>query len=268
MTPKRLALLSCLFFAALPTLAQQSATPVAKDPQAVALATASLVALSGNIQISDVTLTGTATRTAGSDVESGNFTLKGLGTTDSRLDLNLSSGLNSEIRNQASGAPQGFFIKASASASPLAQHNCMTSAVWFFPALSVLAQTNDPTVTLAFIGPETRGDVAVNHIQFSVQSSSMSTKSNVRLGHLTQTDVFLDPTSNLPVAIVFNAHPDNDAQTNIPVEIDFSDYQLVKGSVPVPFRIQKLLNGTLFLDLTVQSANLNSGLTDSAFASN
>ena len=267
MTPKRLAILFCLLFVVLPTLAQQSGTPVTKDPQAVQLATASLAALSDNIQISDITLTGTATRTTGSDVENGNFTLKGLGTTDSRLDLNLSNGLNSEIRNQAStGAPQGFFIQSGGSPSPLAQHNCWTSAVWFFPVLSVLAQTSDPTVALSYIGQETRSNVAVSHIQFNVAGASLAL-SDSRLAQLGLSDLYIDATSNLPVAIVFNIHPDNDALTNIPVEIDFSAYQTVNG-IPVPFRIQKLLNGTLFLDFTVQNAAVNSGLTDSAFASN
>jgi hypothetical protein len=48
------------------------------------------------------------------------------------------------------------------------------------------------------------------------------------------------------------------------VEIDFSNYQAVNG-VQVPFRVQKFLNGSLFLDVTVQSAVLNSGIPQSDF---
>ena len=267
MTLKRLYLLSSLLFAAFSTFAQQpvATTPATKDPQAVQLATTSLAALSGNIQISDITLTGTASLTVGPDTETGNFTSKASGTTESRIDLNLSNGLNSEIRNTAStGAPQGFFASPSSSTVPLAQHNCLTSAVWFFPALSVLALVNDPTVAVTFIGQETRGGATVNHVQFTVQINSISAPSMSQLG---QTDIYLDPASSLPVAMMFNTHADNNALTNIPVEIDFSDYQVVNG-VTVPLRIQKFFNGTLLLDLTVQNIVVNSGLTDSAFASN
>jgi hypothetical protein len=69
------------------------------------------------------------------------------------------------------------------------------------------------------------------------------------------------------VAITFNAHPDNDASANLPVEVDFSNYQTVNG-VQVPFRIQWLLNGSVLFDLTIQSATVNSGLTQSVFSPN
>jgi hypothetical protein len=266
---KRVVHLSCLIFVAFPALAQQSSTSpasVTKDPQAVSLAIASVAALSGNVQIGDVTLTGTGTRIAGSDIESGTFSLKGLGTGDSRTDLNLTSGLRSEIRNQDTGGPQGFLLTPGASVGSIAQHNCMTSAVWFFPALSVLSQTSDPTLNVVFVDQETKLGVAVDRIRFSLQSPNLSASDNLTLGQLTQTDVYLDSSSHLPVAMVFNTHPNNDALTNIVVEIDFSAYQTVNG-VSVPFRIQQLLNNSLTLDLTVTSAGINQGLTDTDFSS-
>jgi hypothetical protein len=270
MALKRLVLLFCFICISFPILAKQSGAPstaVTTDPQAVALAVQALAAISGSAKVTDITLTGTATRTAGSDVENGNFTLKALGTDESRLDLNLVAGLSSEIRNVASGAPQGFLISPSAVESNMAQHNCLTSAAWFFPGLSILSQTADPAVAVTFVGQETKLDTVVNHIRFKIQSASLSASDNARLAQLSQTDFYLNSSSNLPVAMVFNAHPDSDAVTNINVEVDFTNYQTVNG-VQVPFRIQKFVNGTLFLDLTVQNAVLNSGLTSSAFASN
>jgi hypothetical protein len=270
MTLKRLVLLFCFACISFPALAQQSSAPptaVTQNPQAVALAVQAIAAISGSTQLTDITLTGTVTRTAGSDVENGNFILKALGTDESRLDLSLAAGLSSEIRNVASGAPQGFLINPSAVVSNMAQHNCLTSAAWFFPGLSILSQTTDPTVAVTFVGQETKLGIAVNHIQFNIQSASLGASDNALLGQLSQTDFYLDSSSNLPVAMVFNLHPDANALTNINAEVDFTNYQAVNG-VQVPFRIQKFLNGTLFLDLTIQGATLNSGLTSSAFASN
>lgn len=65
--------------------------------------------------------------------------------------------------------------------------------------------------------------------------------------------------------MTFNTHPDDDANTNISLEIDFSNYQS-SGGVQVPFHIQKLVSNGLALDVTVQSVAMNSGLSDDLFS--
>lgn len=77
-------------------------------------------------------------------------------------------------------------------------------------------------------------------------------------------DLFLNSTTLLPVALSFAAHPDNNALLDIPVQVQFSNYQNV-GGVQIPFHIQKFLNYSLSLDLQVQSAVLNSGLSANSF---
>jgi hypothetical protein len=232
-----------------------------------------MAVLSGNAQIADVTLTGTAIRIAGSDVGTGTVALKALGTLESRMDLSLSSGTRSEVRNASNGVPQGSWLAPNGSVSNMAMHNCFTDAAWFFPALTVLSQTSNPNLSIAYVGLETKNGIPVQHLNFASVSTVQPTGPAglrgpvVTLATLSSTDVYLNSSSLLPVAFVFSTHPDNDALTNIPVEIDFSNYQAVNG-VQIPFHIQKFLNGSLFLDLTIQAASLNSGLTDSVFASN
>jgi hypothetical protein len=262
---KRLAFLLCLFlFPALAT-AQQAIT---QNPQAMALASSAFTILTGSASVNDITLNGTATRFAGSDVGNGNFTLKAVGTSASRLDLSLSDGTRSEIRGlDATGSPHGSFILPNGTNYAMAPHNCLTDAAWFFPTLSILSQASNPNVVLSYIGLEPRGAAAVQHIRFAVQSPSLSTTGNSLLSRLSTTDFYLDSSSLLPIAVVFNTHPDSDAGTNIAVEVDFLNYTAVDG-VLIPFRIQKLVNGSLFLDLNVVSASVNSGLTASAISSN
>ena len=127
----------------------------------------------------------------------------------------------------------------------------------------MLSQLSNPNLVVTYIGNETRLGVNVQHLHFVIQSPAPSTL----FQQLSAEDVYLNASSNLPVAITFNAHPDNDTSANLPVEIDFSNYQVVNG-VQVPFRIQRLLNGSVLFDLTVQSATLNSGLTAAAFSLN
>jgi hypothetical protein len=234
------------------------------DPQAISLANQALSALVGTTQVGDVTLTGTATRTAGSDVGTGAVTLKALGVAMSRLDMNLSNGTRSEIRNLSSGLPQGFWIAPNSSAHSAANHNNMTDAAWFFPALTVLSQASNSSYLFTYVGQETRNGTTVQHIRVAQNIGSAADPTGLAR-QLSTEDIYLDGNSLLPVALTFNAHPDNNALANIPVEVDFSNYQVVNG-VKIPFRVQQFFNGTLFLDITVQSAALNAGLTSTDFA--
>jgi hypothetical protein len=255
MTLKRLAVTFCLLLIPF-TVHSQS------DPQAVTLATHSLAALDGSTQVSDVTLTGTATRTVGSDIESGNITLKALGNQASRFDLALASGTRSEIRNTSGGMPQGWWIAPDGISDAMASHNIFTDAVWFVPELSVLSQLSNTSLIVSYVGQETRGDAVVQHLRFAFLTPSADPTG--LLQGLGVEELYLDAPTFLPVALTFNTHPDNDAAANIPVEIDFSNYQNVNG-VQIPFHIQKFLNGTLHLDVNIQSAVLNSGIPTSDF---
>jgi hypothetical protein len=243
---------------------QSNPTPTTSDPQAVTLASQAFAALIGNARINDVTLTGTGTRTAGSDVESGDVTLKALGIGEARLDLIVAGGTRSEIRNlNSNSTPQGFWIGLDGSVHSIANHNCFTDAAWFFPAFSVLSQRLNPNLVATYVGQETRNGAAVQHLRFLVQNGDQTGFSQ----QLSAEDIYLDASSYLPVALAFNVHPDENAGANIPVEVYFSNYQTVNG-VQVPFHIQQLLNGTLLFDLTIQKVILNSGLSDAAFSSN
>jgi hypothetical protein len=244
---RRIALLFTLGLLAVPIISLAQS-----DPQALAFAAQSIAALTGGTTVTDATLTGTATRTVGSDVGTGPATLYAKGQYESRLDLNLSSGNRSEIRN-SSNSPQGEWIGSDGTPSRYTSFNCLTDTVWFFPVFSSLASANDPNQTLTYIGLETLNGASVQHLH-SVWSGQQ----------LTAMDFYLDATTFFPVATSFNAHPDNDSNTNISVQILFSSYQNVNG-VQVPYHIQELFNGSLLLDYTANAATMNSGLSDSLF---
>jgi hypothetical protein len=265
MNLKRLMLIPCLLAVAVSPYAQEAPTSVTQDPTAVALAVKSLAALAGNTTISDVTLTGTATRVAGSDTGSGTVTLRALGTSNSRVDLSLSDGAFSEIRTAPNGAPQGSWLAADGAYNSMAMHNCLTDSAWFFPALTVLSQTSNPYLSITYMGQETKNDISVQHLHFAANSKEQANTVADPLPTLSSTDVYLDSSSLLPVALSFNTHPDNNALLNTRVEVDLSNYQVVNG-VQIPFRIQKFLNGSLFLDMTIQSASVNTGLTLAIFS--
>jgi len=261
MTLKRLVRTFCLLLIPFTAYSQQGAV---QNPHAVALAAKALAALSGPTLVNDITLTGTVTRTAGSDVESGTVTLQALAGSGSRMDLNLSNSTLHEVRNLSSlSVPQGYWIAPNGSQQPFSLHNCMTDVAWFAPQLTVLSQLSNPSLVVSYIGQETRGTAVVQHLHFAYQSGSPDPTGFFQ--GLSAEEVYLDATTFLPVAITFNAHPDSDANINIAVEIDFSAYQSVNG-VMVPFQIQKLINNGVVLDLTINSAKINQGLTAADFS--
>jgi len=127
---------------------------------------------------------------------------------------------------------------------------------------------------LSYIGQETLNGAAVFHVS---GSQPLPAPSNLPSGisaqlanvgqHLSTMDVYLDPTTSVPIALAFNTHPDGNALIDIPVWIQFSRYQKTAG-VQVPMRVQKFLNNGLVLDIQLTDATLNSGLSGSPFQLN
>lgn len=280
------------------------AGPAATPPAPGSLVQASLAAIANATLLSDVTLTGTANFVAGSDAESGAFTIEAKGNQQSKLTLNLSGGTRQEIRSpvvaamssspsNAGGTPRlgvssgavaatssspgvsggvaatssspGAWFGADGDKHSMALHNCWIDASVYFPGLSLQGAMSDPQVSVVDAGPTLHGGATLDHLQITRTIPGQTPAMTAEIQSLSALDIYLDPTSHLPVAVAFNTHPDNTLTINIPVEIRFSDYRVVNG-VQVAFHIQKFIQRTLTLDMTVTSATINSGLADSEFA--
>ncbi len=234
------------------------------DPQALTLAAQSLRALTGGTAIADVTLVGNVTSIAGSDMETGTGAFLAKGTGESRVDLTLSGGKRSDIRNSSNGFfPQGAWITNGGTSTAYAQHNCWTDTGWFFPALTSLS-ASDPSIVLSYVGLENRSGLSVQHLRAYRYVSSQRTEVTAQTQQLSTMDFYLDSVSLLPLAIGFKVHPDDDMDTDIRTEVRFANYRAVNG-VLVPFHIQRLVNDGLVLDVIITSAAVNSGLPDSNF---
>lgn len=214
--------------------------------------------------ISDVTLTGTARRIAGSDDESGSAVLKALASGASRVDLTLSSGQHSEILNTSVAPAAGSWSGPDGVLHAIAFHNLLTSPTWFFPAFTIAQGLSASTYIVTYVGAETHNGQPVQHVSLSQPSLLPATSGGLSSAHLTQVDLFLDAATFLPSAIEFNIHPDNNALVDIPVEVRFSDYRPVNGA-QVPFHVQQYLNNTLNLDFQADSVTLNNGLSGTIF---
>jgi len=231
-----------------------------RDARAVAVVSQSLSALAGSTALGDLTLQGSVAYTAGSDQESGAVTLLASGNRLSNLALNLSGGARNEIRN----GPAGLWSGPDGVQYPMALHNCWPDADWFYPGLSFAALSSDPQLGLAYVGPESKDGLPVIHIQQFRVVPGQTAQVTAQIQALSTEDIYLDASSLLPLFVDYNAHPDNDFNRNIPVELGFTAYQRISGVV-IPTHEQKFFNGTLQLDLSITSAVVNSGLPPSDF---
>ena len=263
MRSARYAWLFCLFLVPFPIWAQQTAPTTAQG--AVILQRAFGV-LAGSASLADVTLTGTARRIAGSDDETGTAVLKALATGEVRMDFGFPSGQRSEARTNSANGAAGTWTGPDGKVHPQSQHNLMTDSSWFFPALVLGRLVSSKNSSVSLLGQETRDGISVVHLTASQQFSGPDVPADIStlMQHLSQIEIFLDSSTQLPVVLAFNQHPDNDAGLDIPAEVRFSDYRAVNG-VQIAFHIQRYLNNSLILDIQLHTATMNSGLTAGAF---
>jgi len=245
------------------TSAQQSPTS-APSVTAAGLLQNAFTALAGSNNVTDVTLTGTTERIAGSDDESGTATLKAVSGA-SLLNLSFASGTRSEVLNTSATPPAGSWSGPDGISHAISYHNLLTDPGWFFPLFVAAHGLSASGYVVTYVGQETFNSVAVQHLTISQTFSSLPSDTSATFQHLSQLDLYLDTTSFLPVALAFNIHPDDNMLLDIPIQVQFSDYRAVNG-VQVPFHVQKYLNNGLILDLQFQSVVFNSGLSATAFA--
>jgi hypothetical protein len=254
------------FVLAIPLLGQQATTQTASSsPQALALLQKSLAVLTGGQTVSDVTLSGSVRRIAGSDDDNGTAVLQALSSGAARTDLNLPSGLRRELEN-VSTTPTGAWSGPDGVSHSISFHNLLGEPAWFFPAFTIARRLANTNFIATYVGTETHNGQTVEHISVSQTPPFADPPGAPTFGHLTQVDFFLDSTTLLPAAFAFNIHPDNDMGLDLPIEVRFSDYRAVNGA-QIPFHVQKFLNNSLILDFQVQSVTPNSGLSASTFSS-
>lgn len=206
----------------------------------------------------DVQLNGTVSFTQGSTTDSGPITLKARLSGESRVDMALSGGAVSELR--ISGSDPQFKSYRNGSWTNAATHNSWTDTNWFFPAISGLLRGSVGSFNLT----DTSLDANSPRIHQTWQIAGQKSDATALIQQLSTVDYDLDPVSYLPVDVSFLAHPEDDFNRGILVEATFSDYRDVSG-VMVPFHIKRFVNGTLELDITISSAMINPGLSDSDF---
>jgi len=252
----------------------QAQTSAQASAEAATLLQQSLAAQIHGAAVTDVVATGVITRQHLGTVETGTASLSAVGGGATQAVFDLPSGKVTETwslsNNQAiiSGTgPKG-------SSTQLAGGSIlMPSPTWFAPILHP-AFAHGPAVTVFLKGQEKRNGVNVQHViawQTPAQDSSVPAPI---LRQQTQSDIYLDPMTLLPVSMIFEVRPYNPAGATKPLsirarpapeEVRYSDYQTVQGR-RVPFNISAYLGRTKLFEIQLSSVVFNTGIVISSSA--
>lgn len=200
--------------------------------------------------VSSVTLNAQVTYTQGGIQEQGTAVLHARSDGSYEIDYDLKAGPKSETQTAAGDNQTCTWTDQTGTTHTTAQHNCFLATAWFLPQVSLLSSVQT-SVTLTSIGST---DVSGQPLWDIRKSATFnSPHSSTLLAKLSALDLLIDPGTSLVSALKFATHPDSDANRDIPVRVEFSDYRLVSG-VSIPHHIRKYMNGTLMLDITVSNA--------------
>jgi hypothetical protein len=251
--------------------AQQSAsagsTSGSQSSQEATLLQQALTALTGGVQIKDVTLTGTASVPNHPGAPTGNIVLVATANGRSQVTLTSSAGVDTEADDYSAGphasqssGPGGVVFTTPPQSLP-AIH-----PAWFFPAFIMATVSSSAQFGVSGMGQNGRNGAAVPQLTLWRQQS---------IPIASQHDFFFDPTTSLPASMTFRVrafNPNNPvalvraiptAPPLVEEEVRYADYRQVQG-VPVPFHIQLYIQGMLACDIQLSSATINTGVAIAA----
>jgi hypothetical protein len=231
-----------------------------RDPQAISVIAQALNAAGGVAALSamqNYTATGTVIYYWGGDEVKGNVTVKSRGLGQFRLDATLPEGVRSWSVNNG----EGMTKQTNGDMIPIEYHNGMNFGNFTDPLLSLAADSQDPTVSIAYVGLETLDGAQVHHIH---TQKVLANDQTGMFGRLTRKDFFINAATFQLISTLDMVHPKNESDVDKSHEVDFSDYQTVDG-VLVPFTISEIVIGQHTFTIQLQQVTFNGSVNDSDF---
>ncbi len=287
-----LLLSSVLFFASAASAQQttlSSATSGPQTPQAGTILQQSIAAMSGGSAVTDVTMTGTVTITStvnqfpgapngspSTSSDSGTVTFVATASGRGRATVTTPAGTRTEIRDISSGTPTLVETGLDGNTYSVTTQSAVSPHPgWFFPALVMNSGLSASAYASSYIGQETVNSMPVQHVAVWLIPAAQSTASAQFPQAVTQHDIYLDPTSLLPVSMKFTVHPYDPTSPNKEYrsyrgktvdtvqEVTFSDYRPVQGR-QIAFHIHTQIQTmfiTILSDTQFTSVAFNTGAT-------
>ena len=235
----------------------RSQTAVPQQTNATAILTQLANAFSAGMPVARVQLSGSANWYAGSLQDSGTVTLTVAASGAATMQLSLAA--KGSWTESQSDFGMGMTCQWAGNDAVLHQGdgmNCVRPTAWFLPSVSLQPALIPTSIGVADLGTGTVGSGTYRHLQSQAVITAMPTAVLPLSVEASTTDVGVDPNTLLPAVLIYQVHPDNGAQVNIPIEVHFSNYQKI-GGVEIPFVIERYVNGSLQLEIHVNSAQIS-----------
>jgi hypothetical protein len=104
-------------------------------------------------------------------------------------------------------------------------------------------------------GSVSEGGTTFRQISYLTNVAGNDTTNAEMLTGATRVRVMYDPQTLLPSSIEYAIHADNNLNTSLKVRVVYSDYQVVSG-LPIPFRIDRYVNNSLQLSISVTNSSI------------
>jgi hypothetical protein len=248
-------LLAAIFLYSAQSSSQQTPAPAQRDPQALAVLQSSIVSM--GVLPRDSTASGTVTIVEGSSTSSGTIQIqtRGLDQTSEQLQLPSISRVVVYSKGEAAETigTQTQYLQAELA---------VTSQCPAFPLPLLVAALNNPDTALQYVGLESENGLPVHHLRYW-NSFASHTKLQF-LADFTTTDLWINANTGRPQLLSYFRRAGRASEPRTTVDVYFSSYQNV-GGIAYPFLVQKSLNGSSWMTITITNVAFNTGLTDSSF---
>ena len=210
----------------------------------------------GMLGVHSVALDGSATWTAGSLRESGSASLQASSDGSSSVQLTLDTASRTERHDAFSASRKCQWTDNKGAQHDLQGPDCRAAIPWFAPVLFFkLGAHFADLLSVTDEGLVTRGTSSYREISAVTNVPSPSAHMAKFLTDGTRMNMLFDPETLLPASVEYSQHSDRDWSQSVKVRVAYSDYQTVSG-VPVPYRIDKYVNGVLQLSVIVSTVSV------------
>jgi hypothetical protein len=280
--------------------AQQTTSSTTSGPQtsqAASIMQQSIAAMTGGASVTDVTMTGTVTVTsnfvvpgntgsastsqsaptsAGANTETGTVTMVATSAGRTQSTVTISAGNHTEIRDISGGWPTLSVIGTDSVVHTVTTQSALAPhpASFYLPFV-LTSGLSSGMYASSYVGEEIWNGASVQHISLWMVPGGSWSGSAQMLQQITQHDIYLDPSSLLPVGMTFTVHPYDPANPNrllLPLrdnsvdsveQVRYSQYQQVQGRL-IPFHTHTTFQTThlgVVVDVQLTSVNFNTGAT-------
>lgn len=237
-------------------------TTVVRDPQAVSVLMQSLNAAGGVSAFSaiqDFTGNGTITYNWADQQVQALVTVRGMGTSNFRVDAALSNG----TRTWAASDYLGVLIAPDGTRQQTAFYNLMTAGSLTLPYVRIAAILADSTTSITYVGSVSVNGGQAYQVHFA-PAVDPSITANSSLPSLGSFDIFFDSISFLIAELTDIVRSEANFNKTYTHRISFSNYQTT-GGTKAPLTITEKVNGQTTWTITISSLTFNGGLTDDIF---